>query len=155
MKTTLIPAVAVLGLALASVAAAGDNWIGTWSLNAARSKFDPGPALKSQTLKFEATADGIKLTNDGVDVEGNANHGEYTAKFDGTPVSWTGNPNADTATPKRIDANHYRNTWKKGGKVTIVADVTVSKDGKTLTVKQTGTDAQGRAMNTVEVFDRQ
>jgi len=155
MKTRGIAVAAAFVLVLASAAMAADNWIGTWSLNTAKSSFDPGPALKSQTLKFEATADGIKLTNDGIDAEGKANHGAYTAKFDGTAVSWAGNPNADTATPERIDANHYRNTWKKDGKVTIVADVTVSKDGKTLTVKQTGKDAEGRAVNTVEVFDRQ
>ena len=77
------------------------------------------------------------------------------SKFDGTAVPWTGNPNADTATPKRMDANHYRNVWKKNGKATITADVMVSKDGKTLTVTQTGKDAKGRVMDTVEVFDKQ
>jgi opacity protein-like surface antigen len=156
-KTVFVCALAASALALASAraAVAADNWIGTWNLNVAKSKFKPGPPLKSQTLKFETAAEGIKLTSDGVDADGTATHGEYTAKFDGTDTPWSGNPNADTASPKRIDADHYRNTWKKGGKVTVTADVMVSKDGKTLTVTQTGKDAKGRAMNTVEVFDRQ
>lgn len=155
MKKSLILCSLAFGLASASAASAKDNWVGTWNLNVAKSKFKPGPPLKSQTLKFESTADGIKLTGDGVDAEGKTMHTEYASKFDGTEVPWSGNPNADSASPKRIDPNHYRNTWKKNGKVTVTADVMVSKDGKTLTVTQTGKDAKGRVMNTVEVFDRQ
>ena len=111
-KSLILCTVAVCGLALlsGSAATAADNWVGTWNLNVTKSKFKPGPALKSQTLKFDSTADGIKLTGDGVDAD---------------------------------------------GKATITADVMVSKDGKTLTVTQTGKDAKGRVMDTVEVFDKQ
>ncbi len=48
-----------------SVALAGENWLGNWKLDVAKSKYKPGPGPKSLTLKFEATADGIKLTSDG------------------------------------------------------------------------------------------
>jgi hypothetical protein len=157
MKRVLLCAVAAGAAVLlsSSAAVAKDNWMGTWKLNVAKSKFKPGPPLKSQTLSFESAPDGTKLTSDGVDADGKATHGEYTAKFDGTETPWTGNPNADSASPKRIDANHYRNVWKKDGKVTVTANVVVSKDGKTLTVTQTGKDAKGQVMNTIEVFDRQ
>jgi hypothetical protein len=53
-----------------SVALAAENWLGTWKLNVAKSKYSPGPGPKSLTLKLEATADGIKLTSDGVNSEG-------------------------------------------------------------------------------------
>jgi hypothetical protein len=138
-----------------SVALAAENWLGTWKLDVAKSKFVPGPGPKSLTLKFEATKDGIKVTSDRVDAEGKATHGGYVSKFDGKDVPWEGNPNADTAAPKKIDDNGYVNTWKKAGKVTIVAKVVVSKDGKTLTGTQTGTDAKGQAVSNVEVYDRQ
>ena len=45
-----------------AVGLAAENWLGTWKLDVAKSKYSPGPAPKSLTLKFEATADGIKLT---------------------------------------------------------------------------------------------
>jgi hypothetical protein len=138
-----------------SVALAGDNWLGTWKLDAEKSKYNPGPGPKSQTLKFEATKDGIKLTTDRVDAEGKATHGGYVSKFDGKDVAWEGNPDADMASAKKIDDNSYENTWKKGGKVTIVSKVAVSKDGKTLTVTQTGTDSTGSAVNNTSVYDRQ
>jgi hypothetical protein len=138
-----------------SVALAADNWLGTWKLNTAKSKFSPGPGPKSLTLKFEATADGIKLTSDGVNAEGNPTHGEYVSKFDGQDVPWEGNPDADTASAKKIDDNSYENIWKKDGKTTITAKVVVSNKGKTFTSTQTGTDSKGRSVNNTVVYDRQ
>src|SRR5437773_3891476 len=138
-----------------SVALAAENWLGTWKLDPAKSKYSPGPGFKSLMLKFEATPAGIKLTTDGVRADGKAIHGGYVSKFDGKDVPWAGNPNADTAAPKKIDDNSYENTWKKAGKVTIVARVVVSNDGKTLTGTHTGTDAKGQAVSNVEVYDRQ
>jgi hypothetical protein len=152
----IVPLAALCAIVLSSsLALAAENWLGTWKLNAAKSKFSPGPAPKSLTLKFESTADGIKLTSDGVDSEGNPTHGEYVSKFDGKDVPWTGNPNADAASAKKIDDNSYENVWKKGGKTTITAKAVVSKDGKTLTTLQKGTDAKGQTVNNTVVYDRQ
>jgi len=144
-----------LALASAPAARAADGWIGTWKMDVAKSKFKPGPAPKSQTITFEPAADGIKLITDGVEADGKATQGGYTATFDGTETPFSGNPLADSASPKRIDANHYVNTWKKDGKITVTTDVTVSKDGKTLTVVQKGKTAKGDVLDNVEVFDRQ
>jgi hypothetical protein len=138
-------------LALASPRCAGaDNWIDVEprrreSVRAGSGAEEPDPSSRPSPA-------GIKLTRRR-DADGKT-YVARTAKFDGTDAAWTGNPNADTASPKRMDANHYRNVWKKDGKATVTADVMVSKDGKTLTVTQTGKDAKGRAMKTVEVFDR-
>jgi len=137
-----------------AAAFAGENWVGTWKLNAAKSQLGSG-AVRAQTLSFEATPAGIKLTSEGTDPEGKPTHGGYTSKFDGQDVPWAGNPMADTACPKRIDDNSYENVWKKGGKATVTAKVAVSKDGKTLTVTQAGTDAQGKAVSSVAVYDKQ
>jgi hypothetical protein len=156
-KVLLVQALAVCGVTLisGSLAMAGENWVGTWKLDTAKSKFSPGPGPKSMTLKFESSPEGIKLTSEAVDAEGKATQGGYTSKFDGKEVPFAGNPNADTGLPKRIDDNSYENTWKKGGKVTISTKAVVSTDGKTLTITQTGTDTQGRAVNTTTVYVKQ
>ncbi len=156
-KLLLVRALAVCGVTLisGSLALAGDNWVGTWKLNTAKSTFSPGPGPKSLTLKFEAAPEGIKLTSEGVNAEGKATQGGYASKFDGKEVAMAGNPNADMAMPKKIDDNTYQNTWKKAGKVTITTKGVVSADGKTLTITQTGTDAQGRAVNTTAVYEKQ
>lgn len=133
---------------------AAENWIGSWKLNAARSKLLSN-GMRTESLKFEATADGIQLHSEGTDPQGKPLHTSYTSKFDGKDVPWTGNPMADTACPKKIDDISYENTWKKAGKATVTAKVSVSADGKTLTVTQTGTDPQGKAVSSVAVYDKQ
>ena len=152
----LLVCLSVLGLAtlFAGQGFAGDNWVGSWKLNAAKSQVGSN-VIRAQTLKFETTADGVKLTSDGTDAEGKPMHGGYTSKFDGKDVPWAGNPMADTASPRRIDDNSYENIWKKAGKATVSAKVSVSKDGKTLTISQKGTDAKGAAVNSIAVYDRQ
>ena len=47
---------------------AGENWLGTWKLNPEKSKLGTG-AARAQTLKFESTPAGIKLTSEGTDAE--------------------------------------------------------------------------------------
>jgi hypothetical protein len=136
-----------------TAAFAGDNWVGAWKLNDAKSQGSGG--VRATTLTFESTPDGIKLMSEGTDAQGKPMKGSYTSKFDGKDVPWAGNPMADTAAPKRIDENTYENVWKKSGKVTVTAKVSVSKDGKVLTVTQDGTDAKGAKVHMVTVYDRQ
>ena len=138
-----------------SMALAADNWVGTWKMNVAKSKASPGPGPKSRTLKFTASAAGITLNSDGVTADGSVRKGSYTSKFDGKDVPWAGNPDADTAAPKKIDDNSFDNVWKKGGKVTVTVKAVVSNGGKSYTVTQTGKNAKGEAVNITAVYDRQ
>ncbi len=151
VRSLLVCAAACL---LGTAAFAGENWVGTWKLDAAKSKLG-STAVRAQTLTFETTPGGIKLTSEGTDADGRPMKGGYTSKFDGKDVPWTGNPMADMACPKKIDDNTYENAWKKGGKATVSAKVAVSADGKTLTVTQTGTDPQGKTVSSVAVYDKQ
>src|SRR6266487_1333301 len=87
---------AVVILALGAVTIAADNNVGTWKLNLTKSKYSPGPAPKSQTLKIEAWGDdGVKYTADGVDPDGKPTHAEFQAKYDGKFNPFKGNPDAD------------------------------------------------------------
>ena len=157
MQTRLFTLVIALTSVLAFAAVAfSDNNVGTWKLNLAKSSFSPGPAPKSQTLKIEAWGDdGLKYSADGVGPDGKPTHAEFQAKFDGKDVPFKGNPDADTLAYKRINANTLEATTKLKGKVTIMAKVALSADGKTRTVTQTGTDAQGRAVKSVFVYEKQ
>ena len=156
MRKRLLTAALFMAMVFSSsMALAAENWIGTWKMNVAKSKPGPGPAPKSQTLKFSSSPAGITLNTDGVAADGSVRKGSYTSKFDGKDVPWTGNPDADTAAPKKVDDNNYTNTWKKGGKVTINAKAVVSADGKTLTVTQTGKNAKGEDVNSTAVYEKQ
>src|SRR5512141_1356302 len=140
MRKNLLVSSLLLGAAtlmFGQPASASENWVGSWKLNAAKSKFGSAALTRTETLKFVATPAGIKLTSDGTDPQGKPMQGEYTSKFDGKDVAWTGNPSADMACPTRIDDNSYQNVWKSGGKATMTAKVVVSDNHKTLTITQT------------------
>jgi hypothetical protein len=154
-KKLILSSLLFCAAALAIQASAGENWVGSWKLNAAKSKSIGESANRAETLKFEATPAGIKLTSEGKDAQGQAMRGEYTSNFDGKEVAWTGNPSADVASPKRIDDNSYENVWKLSGKKTMTSKVEVSEDKKTLTVTQTPAGGQGGAAASVAVYDRQ
>jgi hypothetical protein len=61
----------------------------------------------------------------------------------------------DTISMKRIDANTTERTYKKAVKVTSTSRRVVSRDGKTLTLTNKGTDAQGKPTSSVAVYDKQ
>ena len=133
-----------------------DARIGTWKQNVAKSTFDPGPPPKSGVAKFEPSgSNGIKLTFDGVNAQGNPTHNEYTANYDGKDYPIKGSAISDTVAIRRIDANTHLRIDKKSGNVAQMMRGVVSKDGKTFTVISIGINAQGQAFHEITVYDRQ
>ena len=127
--------------------------MGTWKLNEAKSKF-AGKA-RNHTVVYEAAGDQIKVTVDGVDENGSAVHSEWTGKFDGKDYPVTGDTNSDVRAYRMINNHTLELTGKKGGKTTLSGRIVVSQDGKTRTVTTTATDAQGKKVTNVAVYDKQ
>ena len=128
---------------------------GTWKLNLEKSKYNPGPAPKSQTLTIEPSGQSEKVTSELTGADGARLVVQYTAAYDGKDYPLTGSNVADTVSLKPIDARTSERTDKKGGKVVQTFRRVVSSDGKTMTVTVTGTNAQGQPMNNVIVFEKQ
>jgi hypothetical protein len=157
MSRTLrvIAAVACLGIVMVSSGAqAQDKIAGTWKLNVAKSKFSPGPAPKSMTVTYTMAGDSVKIVVDMVPGEGAAQHWEMSGKYDGADNKLTGNPNADTVSFKRIDANNAESTFKLKGKVVATNHRTLTADGKTLTIVSKGTTADGKPRVDTQVFEK-
>jgi len=137
-------------------AQANDPQNGTWKLNLAKSKYSPGPAPKEGTVTIEAAGPGRKVSVSGVAADGTAVKWGYSGNFDGKENPITGNnPDADVVILRRISANAIRTTNKKAGTRTLVNGVSVSADGKTLTVATTGVNAKGQTVKNTQVFDKQ
>jgi len=136
-------------------AQANDPRIGTWKMNAAKSKFNPGPPPQSLTVIVESAAKGEKVTADIGNADGTRTTTVYTANFDGKNYPLTGSPTADTVSLKRVDSHTTERTDKKGDKIITTLRRVVSRDGKTMTVTTKGTNAEGQAVNNVIVFDKQ
>jgi hypothetical protein len=132
-----------------------DPFIGTWKLNLAKSKYNPGPPPKSQTVTYEAVGQGYKLTNKTTDAEGKLINIQLTADLDGKDYPVTGAPDVDAQAWKRIDAYTLESTRKKAGKVVATATMVVSKDGKTRTITEKGVNAKGEKFSNTVVLDKQ
>ncbi len=149
--TTLL----LVALAVNAAVAADDQHSGTWKMNPAKSKYSPGPAAKSVTLTIEADENHYKVNAEGIDGNGNPTHVQFDAKFDGKDYPATGLPVGDMVSLKRINASTIQVAQKKDGKTVMTVTSVVSKDGKTRTSTFKGTDAQGRDVNNVVVYDKQ
>jgi hypothetical protein len=139
---------------MGGIAMAKDPVVGTWTLDVAKSKFSPGPALKSATRVYTESVDGLALDSKTVGADGKEAAMHVAYKADGKTYPVTGNPYADSVTPKSVDARTWNFTLMKDGKVVGTVHRVVSADGKTLTVNNKGTH-NGAPYNDTLVFTRQ
>jgi hypothetical protein len=148
-------AVCALFLGAGSLAAADKNpFVGTWKLNVAASKFDPGPPPKSQNRVWRASGSVI-IT--GVTQAGKAMAYSYILRGDDRKYPTSGAiPNgADLVSSKKVDSNTLMATFTKGGKQVESTKFTVSKDGKTLVIMVDGILPTGQKMNNETHWDKQ
>src|SRR5882762_9968590 len=123
------------------VAQATDPIVGSWELNVARSKYSPGPTLKSESRTYVVSGQEIKASSKGVDGDGKPMASQWTINYDGKDRALTGTPDADMLSLKRIDANHAEFMQKKAGKIVSTGTRVISPDGRMMTIATKGTDA--------------
>ena len=156
MRRMFTQALVVLAIAAVTVWGA-DNSLGVWKVNIAKSKYTPAPMpLKSYTAVREAVPGGVKVTLTGKRTDGTAINASYTAKYDGSPsaVSGVGTP-YDTMAIKQVDANTFTyEAQQTNGKYRSNGRTVVSKDGKTMTTTAKGTDADGKAMTLILIYEK-
>jgi hypothetical protein len=149
MKSTIF-ALAFFSSTLPAFGQGVDSFVGTWMLNLAKSTFDPGPAPRSNASTFEAVGQGLKVTAEGIDVQGNSTNvviGPYL--YDGGSYSAPGASAFDASSYKMINDSTVEITRTKAGKVILTETRVLSADRKTLTFTTTG------QTNNIEVYERQ
>jgi hypothetical protein len=129
-----------LGLALAvstPVIAAGPRYAGKWKMNPAKSDFG------QTTITFEQLPSGeMQATSAGQSYKFKFDGKDYPAWF-GTEAAW-----------KEVGPTGWQTDWKLKGKVLYTDTLSVSVDGKTLTVHTKGTKPNGEAINDTVVSER-
>lgn len=133
-------------------------FVGTWKLNVAKSKFEGTPAPKSLTRTVTAEGNALKYAFEGEAADGSKISYGFTAKLDGSDSAVTGTGmqgGADTVALTKVSAHKITGVTKKDGKKIGTALVDISMDGKTITVKTTGQTADGKAIKTEQVYDKQ
>jgi hypothetical protein len=146
---------ALMLLACGSLAYADGAWDGTWVLNAAKSKFEPGPAPKSQTRTIKSNGDMQTQTIESVSADGKSSTSSSTYRLDGKDYPIVGSVEFDSVAAKQVDELTVSGTLKRDAKAVATTTRTLSKDKKTMTVTTKGTNRAGHAMHNVQVFDRQ
>lgn len=158
MKRLLTLALATLVITSTASAFGADNSLGTWKLNADKCKYSPAPLpVKSITSVREAAGDGVKVTNTGDRTDGTTINATYTAKYDGSPASVSGQGAPyDTVTIKQVNANKFSYEAKNSAnKYHVHGEIEISHDGKIMTFKAKGTDKDGKPLSSELVYDKQ
>jgi len=142
----------LVSTALSAQSSQNDPRIGTWKLNVAKSKGN----LKSETRTYTQSGDSLTAHVEIVNSDGSTQVYGYTTKPDGKDYPFTGQvpSGAETVSMKRI-GNTLTAESKKGGKVIVTTTATFSDDGKVMTLTHKGTDADGKPIETVRVYDKQ
>jgi hypothetical protein len=157
MKTLLgtLALGALLAISSFAIAAdAPDPVIGTWKLNTAKSTRS-NSMYKSETRTYAAAADGVAVTWDRVGADGKTDTVKATFKYDDKDYPVTGSSDFDTISGHRVDARTVETIQKRMGKKVGTTRRTLSEDGKTMTVNQRFTTADGKESGAVFVYDRQ
>ena len=144
----------VLCLAFASVAAAADPFDGTWQLNTAKSKYDPGPGPEKVTLTIQVDGATATVKSEST-FEGKPYATSYKATLDGTPAPLQGSPVADMISVKKVDERTRETKTTKGGSPVSESRAVVSADGKTLTITGSGLNPKGEKNTFMAVYDKQ
>ena len=126
--------------------------IGTWRLNVAKSKYSPGPALRSETRVYARSADGVKGVVSRVYGDGRAERFEYMANF-GKDIMVTGIPEYDSVTLRKVDDLTSDAVLSHAGNVYGVARRTIAADGRTMTITFDRKSQEARVHN-VAVYDK-
>jgi len=95
----------------------------------------------------------ITTENNGISVT--TTSGQSTFKYDGKDYAYTGSPDFDTISLKRVNATTVKSAQKKNGTVIGWTTRSVSAHGKVLTLSSKGKDAKGMAFHSVAVYDKQ
>jgi hypothetical protein len=144
--------VLVLVFAVIAFAQSKDALIGTWNLNLGKSDFQPDSTMQSRTLVIEAKGNAISVSQKTIAQDGHASFVDFTAGYDGkdTPISGSV---LDTVALKRPNASTVERTGKIRGEAVETSTMSLSSDGKVLTITTKGS-VNNTAYASTQVFER-
>jgi hypothetical protein len=155
-RLSVFAAVVVMAVAASGALLAQSNpFVGTWKLNLAKSKDTSGAIPKEETFTVQMVGDQRQVTINGTATNGSPISFKYEVPDKGgTGKVLAGGP-YDAVSGKRIDDHTREISYMKGGKEMLHLRAVVSKDGKTNRMTLEGTDAQGKPVSGVAVFEKQ
>ncbi len=151
---TVLALAALSGVTIAVAGGGADPVVGAWQLDASKSTFASGPAIKSQTRTYTQSGPSISLVMTSTGADGKEGTTKTSYQLDGKDYPVTGTPDYDALSGKQVDSHTAQFTLKKGGKKMGTTTRTVSTDGKTLTSRMNMTLASGEKADQTLVFTK-
>ena len=145
--------VLLLGTAALRLSAA-DVVIGTWNLNVAKSRYDPGPPPVSQTRVYREEKGEVKAMITTVYKNGNSATVHYPANYDGKEYPVSGSPDTDGISMTRVDEYTAESVLIHAGKPIGTTKRVVSRDGQTMTITFKGVGELGEPVNNTAVYTK-
>jgi hypothetical protein len=151
----MLTAVIVVLLQVAAAAQVPSAWFGAWTLNVAKSTYDPGPPpYKRARYTIAPAGDGMKVTYEMVYPRGGWTHLEWTGRLDGRDYRVQGIDEVLTYAYRPVGDGSFEVTVKFDGRTTAVSRVTVSSDGRTMVTTTRGKGARGQDVATTTVYEK-
>ena len=129
---------------------------GTWKQDFSQSKPAPSPVPQLRTHRWElAGKDKMKHVSEIIEADGTRTvTEEQTDDYSGQPYPDGGEGN--TSVFRRIDANTIQQIRTgQDGQIVRFLERVISADGKTLTTRQIGVNAEGKANREIQVYHKQ
>jgi len=132
----------------------GEPFTGTWKFSALRSKLST-PLPQTWVQKIVATRDEIVVHENIVRSNGAKSLVRIWARFDGSDYPVSGLPIADCMAYKRINSHSISGTGKKNGIVSLTETVTVTPDGRSLTLVYSVQTGASQVSRGIAVFEKE
>ena len=132
-----------------------DAWLGTWSLNVAKSTYLPGPApYRRGTWTIERSGDSLKMVYRLVGVRGGVTHMEWEGRFDANPHRLQGPDAVVTYAYTPVDPNTLDLIVAIDGVPSVRGRAVLSADGRTITATTSSRTARGATVTTTSIYEK-
>ena len=153
---TVMALIAGATMLFTTAASAADHSVGVWKRNVGQTKYEsanPNP-ITALIMVRQAVPGGLRIISKGHRKDGSKIDYSVTVLYDGKdyPVSGVGSV-FDTIAVTAIDADHFPSVTKKG-KYHMQGMTVISNHGKTMTITNKGTDANGKPTSFAVVWDK-
>jgi hypothetical protein len=132
----------------------GDPFSGFWTLVPEESKL-AGPLPRRWTETLDVGDETISVREEIAGADGRTLTVTVDASFDGRDYSVSGSPLADVIAYTRPGRRRIDGVAKKDGRVVLTESITVSEDGRALTMGYVVRLPDGRDVTSIAVFKRQ
>ena len=151
----ILSAIAMALPQTASAQSLSKAWTGTWHLNTEKSKFSSAEfTAKSDTRTYTAAGKRLTMRSTMINAAGKTIKWRYSANTNGKWYRTFGNPNTDHVALTFVSPLELKSKTTLKGKPSARSTVTVSADGKVLTINRSILTAKGGPTADIMVFDR-